>query len=310
MEVNTSDNAGSSDIRCLPALPISSRLISTTKPIVPVLPNLTDLPLNAQLVMDHYTRLQILNKTNEFYLSDISWILSEMRENRISEDIIDVVYKVLIISEFLAISFVRQSSIDVVAVSIDRVSIEMIKVIIAYNESTSDDVNQANTLRKLFVDYFINNRSEKGDFKQEYLRIILSWGSLRYERRLMVLNHPESTQQDPKSAAHASKLLTIEKIMSRFTKISKNNDKLQQVKFIHNRYTTLHNTIMTSTPGTTAILRGDIFLLKQAKRTKLSLLSMANSCLVSIKSSIDYSKGTTDIASSNSNRRTEATDLK
>ena len=283
MDVDTSDNAISSNIRSLPALLISSNI---GKPIVPVLPNPTDSPLDAQLVMDHYTRLQILNRTNGFCLSDSSYMISEMRENRTSEKATDVIHKLLTVSEFLAISLVRQPSADVVAVSIDRVSTEMIKVTIARNESTSEDVNQANTLRKLFMDHFINNRSEKPHFRREYIRTILSWGSLRYERRLTVLNHPESTQQGPKSAARASKLLTIEKVMSGFTKIPTDGDKIKQLKSIYSRYTTLYDTITASTPGTTAILRGDIMLLKQAKLTKNSLLSVANSYLASIKSNI------------------------
>jgi len=213
-------------------------------------------------------------------------MLSKMRENRTPENATDVTHKVLTVSEFLAISLVRQPSVDVVAVSIDQVSTETIKVTIARNESTPEDVNQANTLQRLFMDHFINNKSEKRHFKREYLQTILSWGSLRYERRLTGLNHPESTQQGPKSAARGSKLLTIEKVMSEFTKISTDGDKIQQVKSIRSCYAALHNTITASTPSTTAILRGDISLLRQAKRTKKSLLSVANSYLSSIKSSI------------------------
>jgi hypothetical protein len=213
-------------------------------------------------------------------------MISEMRENRTPENANDVIHKVLTVSEFLAISLVRQSLIDVVAVSIDQVSVEKIKVTIARNESTPENVNQANTLWKLFMNHFINNRSKKRHFKQEYLRTILSWGSLYYKRRLTVLNHPESTHQGPKSAARASKLLTIEKVLSGFTKMSTDCDKIQKVKSIHSRYTALHKTMTTSNPGTTAILRGDISLLAQAKRTKESLLSVTNSYLASIKSSI------------------------
>jgi hypothetical protein len=229
MDVNTSDNARSSDIWPLPPLPISSRLTSnTTKPIVPALSNSADLPLDAQLVMDHYTRLRILNRTNRFCLPDSSCMLAEMREREsTSGKLTNHIYKVLTVSEFLAISLVRRPLVDVVAVSIDQLSTEMIKVTIAHNESTPEDLNQANTLRKLFMDHFLNNRSEKRHFKQEYLQTILRWGSAHYERHLTVLNLPESLQQGPNSAARASKLLTIEKVVSEFTKISTDGDKIQ-----------------------------------------------------------------------------------
>lgn len=60
MDMDPGHNARSSDICSLPALPIFSRLTSeTAKPIVPALPSPTELPLDAQLVMDHYTWLQI-----------------------------------------------------------------------------------------------------------------------------------------------------------------------------------------------------------------------------------------------------------
>ena len=288
MDVHARDDARTSDICPLPALPISSRLTTiTTKPVVPALPNPADLPLPPQLVIDHYTRLQILKRANGFCLPDTSCMISEMRENRTPENATNVTHKVLTVSEFLAISLVRQPSGDVVAVGIDQVSTERVKVTIARNESTPQDANQANTLRKLFTDHFINNRSEKHPFRQEYLRTILSWGSLRYERRLTVLNHPESIHQGPKSAARASKLLTIEKVMSGFTKISKDADKMQQVKSIHRRYPALYNAMKTeSTPRGSGILRGDISLLQQAQRTNKSLLAVANSYLAAIKSSI------------------------
>src|SRR5271168_3861877 len=105
MDANTSDNARSSDICPLPALPISSRLTTNTaKLIVPALSNPTDLPLDAHLVMDHYTRLQFLNRTNGFCLPDSSCMLAEMRENRTPENAADYIHKVLTVSEFLGIS--------------------------------------------------------------------------------------------------------------------------------------------------------------------------------------------------------------
>ena len=288
MDVQASDDARSYDIRPLPALPISSRLTSiTTKPVVPALPNPADLWLDAQLIMDHYTRLQILKRANGFCLPDTSCMISEMRENRTPENATDVTHKVLTVSEFLAISLVRLPSIDVVAVGIDQVSTERIKVTIARNESTPQDANQANTLRKLFTDHFINNRSQKRPFRQEYFRTILNWGSQRYEHRLTILNHPESGHQGPKSAARASKLLTIEKVMSRFSEISTDTDKIQQVRSIYGRYMALHKAMKTaSIPRTSGILRGDISLLRQAQRTNRSLLSVAHAYLASIKSSI------------------------
>ena len=231
------DTQRSSDVRSLPALPISSRLTSnTTEPSSSSQPR----RLAAGRTTRHGPLYAFADFEQNKRILPPRYLLHDLRNARESNPrkrYLDVTHKVLTLSEFLAISLVRQPSIDVVAVSIDQVSTETIKVTIARNESTPEDVNQANTLRKLFMDHFINNRSEKRHFKQEYLRTISTWGSLRYERRLTVLNHPESTQKGPKSAARASKLLTIEKVMSEFTKISTDGEKIQQVKSIRSRYT-------------------------------------------------------------------------
>ena len=181
--------------------------------------------------MHPYTRLQILTKTNGFCLADTSCVLSEMRENRNTENA--TAHKVLTISEFLALSLVTQPSIDVVTVSIDQLAKDKIHVIIARNESTSEDVEQAESLRLLFMEHFINSSSGERQFRAANFRQMLNWGGLRYERRLTVLDHPECTHQGPKSAARASKLLTIEKVMSEFSRIASDNKKIQEIKSMH-----------------------------------------------------------------------------
>lgn len=105
-------------------------------------------------------------------------MLSEIRNNRTEPNIYEATHKVLTLSDFLAIALVRQPSTDVVAVAIDYVNVECVKIAIARNESTSQDVVQAKLLQKLFLDYFINRTTDNSTFKRDFLITMLGWGRL------------------------------------------------------------------------------------------------------------------------------------
>lgn len=74
--------------------------------------------------------------------------------------------------------------------------------------------------------------------------------------------------------------------MSAFSKISTNDDKVLLIKSLQARDTALHGTITSSIPNITAVLRGDVSLLRQAKLMKVSMLTGVNSYLTSINSTI------------------------
>ena len=277
VEIPTSSN--SKPRLVVPALPDPALVASKS-----VRTNPNPSRLRYRDTMDHYTRLQILNKTNGFCLPNESCMLAEIRDSRTEENYKEIGHKVLTIAEFLAISLVRQPYMDVVAVSVDRLSSEKVKVMIARNEGTPDDTHQAMTLRDLIVKHLVTTNSDKQQFKEDYIKTILTWGSARYERRLTVLNHPNHGQ-GPKSAARGEKLLTIEKVMTGFVTIAKDKCKFEKLKEIRSKYLTLQSLAKEGT-RTNVILRGDVSLLNQSQLAKVSLLSIAHAYLASIQASI------------------------
>ena len=63
----------------------------------------------------------------------------------------------------------------------------------ARNCSTPDDADQANSL---FVETFINAQSppNRTNFRREYLRLILSWGTEKFKSRLVALTTTKRVQ--------------------------------------------------------------------------------------------------------------------
>jgi hypothetical protein len=240
--------------------------------------------LSKEEMKDHYTRLQILTRTNGYCLPDTRCMLDEITESRTAND----AYKLLSVSEFIAVCLVRTSTLDVVAVTLDQISSSKIKITVARNETTEEDVAQVDELKSLFCRHFIRepqNCTSQEEFRLDFLRTVLKWGASRLETRLTILNHPGAHSQGAKSAATAEKLITIDKINTAFENMSKDESKVKLIRELRNRYVAVEKKVYAES-NETSLLRGDQFLIKHALECKKSLITAAHSFLASIKMSI------------------------
>jgi len=254
------------------------------KPVIPALPDLSKtfkpfVPISGDEIRKHYTRLQILTRTNAYSVPDTLCTLNEMKQNRTKND----AYKKITVSQFLAISLVRYSHVDVVAVSMDQVSPHKIEILIARNESTSLDSDQAKTLRQLFLKHFINSATKEPteeQFSMDYLTAILGWSSDRITTRLTALNYAGANKPGPKSKARSEKLLNLEKILSALSALSAlggDDSTRRKVKDLEKRYTSNLDAIL---------LRGDKHILRRSKDKDVSFLDVVYSWLRFIKDAI------------------------
>jgi len=251
------------------------------KPVIPALPDLSKtfkpfVLISGDEIRKHYIRLQILTHTNAYSVPDTLCMLNEIMQNRTEND----AYKNITASQFLAISLVRYGHVDVVAVSMDQVSPYKIEILIARNESTSLDSDQANTLRQVFVKHFINftmKEPTEEQFSMDYLMAILGWSSDRITTRLTALNYAGANKPGPKSKARSEKLINLDKILSALSGLAGDDSTRRKVKDLEKRYSSNFDAIL---------LRGDKHILRRSKDKDVSFLDVVYSWLRFIKDAI------------------------
>ena len=242
----------------------------------------------------HYTRLQIVTKARGYSLPDKSCILEDLSENKDG----DLCFKALTISSFLALTLVRgpgDPAADVVAVAFDQYPEGRIAIQVARNCSTPDDANQANSLKSLFVETFINAQSPPNptNFRHEYLRLMLSWGTEKFKSRLLALTYGVSAaaQGTLKGKIKAKLTLNIVVVIDALTAIRNEHAKVEEVRKLSTKYLTTNNDSVT-TSGKTPLFSGDLNLLMFSRKQKNTVLDIVLTWLAYVQKGIsEFHKG-------------------
>jgi hypothetical protein len=227
-------------------------------------------------IKGHYTRLQILYRAMEFSDPDMRCQLDDHKENR---SCLDDSGKILTVSNFVAFSLVRDSSADVVAVSIDTLPGGVLSVVATRNTPAAGDVAQAEALKNLFHRHFLADRSASSSFetfREDYLRKVLSWGNKKYVGRLSKLKNGGGTGQ--KSTGRAKNRMTLGKVYFAMKALVLDVTKREKIVDIENKHLVAERAVLRAT-GETSYIRGDNNLVFEAKAQNTSTLMITISYL-------------------------------
>ena len=159
-------------------------------------------------------------------------------------------------------------------------SSQKLQILIARNDSTPDDSNQANALKQVFVKHFINTPTKEQteeQFSNDCLTAVLGWSSDRITARLIALNYAGAIKSSAKSMARSEKLLSLEKILFALSQFAEGGTACSEVEKLEKRY---------SVPIKGSRLRGDMHILSRSKKINMTVLDVVYSWLRFIKDNV------------------------